>query len=88
MLIEIDCFFYSVLPDEIYILYRNSVNGIGKVEVAALKERLAGIVNKYVDFPFVSEETEQSFFELIINLLCDAIQKGASLLKVVNAGRK
>lgn len=77
---RIDQFLWQVLPDELYELYRTAVDGLDGNDADMLKERLVTIINKYVDLPFLSEETEKKLFEFVLGIVCDAIRKGRNLI--------
>jgi len=77
---RIDQFLWQVLPDELYELYRTVIDGLDDDEAQALKARLITVINKSVDLPFLSEDTEKKLFEFVLGIVCDAIRKGRNLI--------
>jgi uncharacterized protein (DUF2384 family) len=77
---QIDRFLYKVLPNEVYQLIRTAQDGISNEEAQLIEQRLAQIINKYVDIPIVSEEVEEKIFTLVLSIIATAMKKGKSLL--------
>lgn len=78
---QIDRFLYTVLPNEVYELVKVAHDGISNEEAELIERRLAQLVNKAVDIPFVSEQVEEKIFQLILSIIVAAMKKGKCLIE-------
>lgn len=76
---DIDRFLYKLLPNEIYGLVRDSADGISEEEAENMSRRLAKLVNKYIDIPYIPEGIEEKIFQLGIGIIVDAMRKNFKL---------
>ncbi len=76
---KIDRFLYEKLPNEIYDLITTANEGIDDTMAATLLDRLSGLINRHVDIPFVSEETENEIFDLVLKTIIEAMKTGAHI---------
>lgn len=78
---QIDRFLYTVLPNEVYELVKVAHDGISNEEAELIERRLAQLVNKAVDIPFVSEQVEEKIFQLTLSIIVAAMKKGKCLIE-------
>ena len=76
---SIDRFIYQNLPNEIYELIRYGEDGISVEEAETIRVRLASIINRHVNIPYLSEQTEQKVFEFVLGIITRALVKNSKL---------
>ncbi len=76
---ELDAKLGSILPSEFYELVNIVADGVSEKELEHLKERLPEMLNKEINIPFLSEETEGKLFSFFVEQVCEALKKGNAL---------
>lgn len=79
IVIKIDNFLYSNLPNEFYDLIRSLDNGIDDDEAERLTNRLTNLANSMINIPYVPEVAEGIAIRFIISTIIDAARKGKKL---------
>ena len=76
---QVDRFVYSNLPNEIYELVDSRKIGISASDAELIEERLASIINRHINIPYLTERLEQKVFEFILGIIASALIKNKSL---------
>ncbi len=75
----VDRALYMYLPNEYYELIHNATDGISEAEAEVMRKRLVPLINKKVNFPFLSEDMEEFLIDLVLKLILNALVKGNKL---------
>jgi hypothetical protein len=75
----IDQQLYSLLPNEYYVLVKDTTEGISEEEAKIIKERLTPVINKVINIPVLTEDQEENLISLLLGLIINAMVKGFKL---------
>ena len=78
----IDKQLYQLLPNEYYILVKNTSDGISKTEAKQIQKRLTPLINNVINIPVLTEKMEAKLISLILGLIINAMIKGFKLEEV------
>ncbi len=81
IIVKVDTFLYSNLPNEFYNLVRNMDDGIDDDEAKRLIKRLAKLANKHIDIPYVPEQFENVGIRFVIAVIINSARKNWNFLK-------
>ena len=76
---RVDRALYQLLPNEYYLLVKDSSDGISKEEAIVLEERLTELINNVVNIPILTENMERKLISVILGLIIKAMVKGFKL---------
>lgn len=77
---QFDRLLYQNLPNELYGLVKIASDGISEKEAKNLKSILGSRLNSKFDISYVPEPVEQEIFEMLVDLIVDAMKKEYSVL--------
>ncbi|BDX39012.1 hypothetical protein CYCD_23670 [Tenuifilaceae bacterium CYCD] len=75
----VDRALYNYLPNEYYELIHDATDGISEADAEVMRKRLVPLINKKVNFPFLSEDMEEFLIDLVLKLILNALVKGNKL---------
>ncbi len=73
---------YQLLPNEYYVLIKDSSDGISKEEAVKIEDRLTPLINNVINIPVLTEAMEAKLIRLILGLIITAMVKGFKLEQV------
>jgi hydrogenase maturation factor HypE len=76
---QFDRLLYQNLPNELYGLVKIASDGISEKEAKNLKSILGARLNSKFDISYVPEAVEQEIFEMLVDLIVDAMKKEYSV---------
>jgi hypothetical protein len=76
----IDRLLYKNLPNELYVLVKDSTDGISDDEAENLEKILASRINKKFDIPYVPEWVEEEILKLTLSIIINAMRKNLSII--------
>ncbi len=77
---QFDRLLYQNLPNELYGFVKVTGGGISDEDAKYLKSILGTRLNNKFDIPYVPEWVEQEIFEMLIDLVVEAMKRGCSVL--------
>lgn len=76
---KVDRFIYKNLPNELYEVINDSLDGVSISEAELIEERLSSYINRYINIPYLTERMEQKVFEFILGIIISALVKGKNI---------
>ena len=76
---RVDQFLFNILPDEVYEMVNAAHDGIDKDEAEMIKVRVAKLINKHVNLPFLSEKKEKKILEFVLGMILDGLRQGKTV---------
>lgn len=81
----IDRELYKILPNEYYGLINDASNGLTTEEANDLRIRLTPMINKAINIPILSEESEEKLINTVLGAIIGAMIKGSKLEEIAPA---